>query len=134
MKNAILGLGGGVVAAIVLLYGAGTFLGMTHGNAVKRSRIHGARLQLQSIKQQLDTNGISLDAIQRFKVEPWSNTVAIDTTKVQTALMYMDDFDGNGVMVITCDDQVVFIYKDHSKAPRLVDNTYVPPVWPIGAY
>jgi len=128
-----------IVAVALALVGLGAFwglclfLGATHGLAVRRSHITLGKARLTSMQRWLSTNQLDTNYLARYKVAPWTNTYTIDGRVYQAVLQTDFGFEGQGELVLASSGDFLFVYRDRSQTPRLVDANSPPPL-PSGKY
>ena len=128
------------VAVVLALVGLGAFwglclfLGATHGLAVRRSHIWSGKRQLISMQRWLSTNRLDTTYLARLKIAPWTNTYTVGGRAYQAVLGTEDGFEGQGELVLTSSGDFLFVYRDPSQTPRVIDENYSPPRLPSWKY
>lgn len=124
----------GLVLALAVIWGLSLFLGATHGLAVRRARIITAKISLQNMQVWLGTNDLDVGYLAKFEIEPWTNSYDVTGQTHHSILRTQAGFAGQGYLVLTEDGSFIFVYKDESREPKLIDEGYSPPPFPTYAY
>jgi hypothetical protein len=82
----------------------------------------------------LSTNRLDTAYLARFKIALSTNTYTADGRPYQALLRTEDGFEGQGELVLTSSGDFLFVYRDPSQTPRVVDENYSPPRLPSWKY